>query len=66
VTCPLKAGIVYSVETGQEQIDDEITIGLEELKATGLEANPEETEAAAEHQGVPNKEAVMEIIGAPV
>jgi hypothetical protein len=30
------------IETGHEQIDTEIDIGLEEVEATNLEANPEE------------------------
>jgi hypothetical protein len=46
----------------QEEIDAEIKTGLEEVKVMGLEANPEEIEAIAEQQEVPNKEAT---IGAP-
>jgi hypothetical protein len=38
--------------------------GLEEAKATDLEANPEEIEALVGHQKVINEEAAMETIGA--
>jgi hypothetical protein len=50
---------------GQEQIDAEIKICLEELKAMGLEANPEEIEAVTEYHQVPNKDAGVENIGVP-
>jgi hypothetical protein len=36
------------IETSQEQSNSEIESDLEELEATNLDANPEETEASVE------------------
>jgi hypothetical protein len=47
-----------------EEIKIVMETGLEEVKAMDLEANPEEIDAVAEHQEVPNKEAAVETIGA--
>jgi hypothetical protein len=52
------------VETGQDPVEAKIKTGLEERKATSLEANQAEIEAIAEHQEVPNEEAAMETIRA--
>jgi hypothetical protein len=41
-----------------------VETGLEEVKATDVEANPEDIEAIAERQKVPNEEAAVEAIGA--
>jgi hypothetical protein len=60
----LKAGIVSSVDTGQEQIDSEIKTGLEELKDAGVKPNPEEIEAVPERREVPNKETSAGAIAA--
>jgi hypothetical protein len=38
--------------------------GLEEVKATGLEANQEKIGATAEHQKDPNEDSTVEKIGA--
>jgi hypothetical protein len=44
------------IKTGQEKVNTEIKTDLEDVKATDLEANPEETEAVVERQEIPNKE----------
>jgi hypothetical protein len=41
-----------------------VETGLEEVKATDLEANPEETEAVAERHRASNEEAAVAAIGA--
>jgi hypothetical protein len=46
-----------------EEIKTAVETGLEEVKATNLEANPEEIETIPERQKVPNEEAVVEAIG---
>jgi hypothetical protein len=51
-------------ETGQESREAKIKTGLEEVKATDLQASPEETEVVAQHQKVPYAEAAVETIGA--
>jgi hypothetical protein len=51
-----------TTETVQEPMEVEIATDLEEMKATGLEANPEETEAVAELQEIPNDEAAVQTI----
>jgi hypothetical protein len=52
------------IETGQEPGEAESKTGLETVKVMDLEANPEEVEAVAEHQEVPNEEPAVEKIGA--
>jgi hypothetical protein len=42
-------------------VETEIKTELEEMKAKGLEANSEETEAVAEHQKVLKDEAAVEL-----
>jgi hypothetical protein len=49
-----------TIETVQEPMKIEIKTYLEEIKATGLETNPEETEAVAELQEVPDGETAVE------
>jgi hypothetical protein len=39
---------------------------LEKTEVVELEANPEETETESEHQEVPNEEAAVETVGAPI
>jgi hypothetical protein len=41
-------------------MEAEIKTGLEEMKVTDLMANPNEIEAAADHQQVPKEEAALE------
>jgi hypothetical protein len=48
--------------TGQEQINTEIKTGLEKVKATDSETNPEETEAVREQQEVPSEEIEVETV----
>jgi hypothetical protein len=42
------------IETSHEPREAKIKSGLEEVKATNLEANPEKVQTVAEHQYVPN------------
>lgn len=53
------------IETGQEPTEAESKTGLEGVKAMDLEVNPEETEAVLEQKEIPNKEGILETIGAP-
>jgi hypothetical protein len=48
------------IETGQEQSNTGIQTDLEEVEATDLEANPEETEAIVERREIPNEEATVD------
>jgi hypothetical protein len=41
---------------------EDIKTGLEEVKATDLEASPEEVEVVAEHQKAPDEEAAVETL----
>jgi hypothetical protein len=52
------------IETGREPREAKIKVGLEEVKAMDLKANPEEIEAISEHQEVPNEEATADTIRA--
>jgi hypothetical protein len=47
------------IETCQEQINAEIKTDLEDVEATDLEANPEETEAVVELQEITNEKAAI-------
>lgn len=49
------------LDTWEELVETEIKTELEEIKAKGLEANSEETEAVAEHQKVLKDEAAVEL-----
>jgi protein-disulfide isomerase-like protein with CxxC motif len=50
------------IKACQDPREAEIMTGLEEVKATDLEANPKEIEVMAEHQEVINEEVAMETI----
>jgi hypothetical protein len=50
------------MESGQERTEVEIKSNMKEMNARDFEANPEEIEAAVEHQEVPNEEAAMKTV----
>jgi hypothetical protein len=52
------------IETDHESRHAEDKTGLEEMKATDLEANPEEIEVVVEHREVPNEEVAVETFDA--
>jgi hypothetical protein len=60
--CPERTEI--RTETDQEPIKAEMKIGLVEAEAADLGANPEEKEAMAKQQEVPNEDAAVETIRA--
>jgi hypothetical protein len=59
-----KARMMARIETGQKQSNTEIETDLEEMEATDLEGNPEETEAVVERKEILNKEAVVHSMSA--
>jgi hypothetical protein len=53
------------MQASLEKIEAVLEINQEKMNVTDLESNPEETEAVAVHQEVPNKEATVETIKTP-
>jgi hypothetical protein len=52
------------IETGQKPMEAKIKTGMEEVKATDMEANPEEIQVVTERQKVTNEKAAVETVGA--